>query len=87
MIRDYKVVKREKIGILRYVTYFEEFVKESESCWDPIKANMYEKLINIYQIIINEIWKGIETVANESLKTPPEVVRFQNYHQMHRNDT
>ena len=46
--------------------------------------NMYEKLITIYQTVINEIWKGIETIASESQKTPPEVVRFQNYHQMHR---
>lgn len=45
---------------------------------------MYEKLITIYQTIINEIWKGIETIASESQKTPPEVIRFQNYHQMHR---
>ncbi len=45
---------------------------------------MYEKLITIYQTIINEIWKGIESIASESQKTPPEVVRFQNYHQMHR---
>ena len=81
-IRDFKVNKREKIGILRYVTYFEEFVKEAEVCWDPIKKDMYEKLCIIYQILVNEIFKGIESVANDSQKTPPDVVRFQNYSQM-----
>jgi hypothetical protein len=61
-----------------------EFVKEAEICWDPIKKDMYEKLCNIYQIIINEIFHGIETIAQDSQKTPPDVVRFQNYHQMNR---
>ena len=79
-IREAKTNKKEKIGLLRYVTFFEEFVKESESCWEPIKANMYEKLCMIYQQIVNEIFSGIESVANESQKTPPDVVRFQNYH-------
>ena len=45
---------------------------------------MYEKLCNIYQIIINEIFHGIETIAQDSQKTPLEVVRIQNYHQMIR---
>lgn len=84
LIKDYKVIKKEKIGILKYVAYFEEFMKEAEKCWEPIKADMYEKLCIIYQIIVNEIYKGIETIANESQKTPPDVIRFQNYHQMHR---
>ena len=61
----------------------QEFVKEAEICWEPNKINSYEKLITIYLSIINEIWDGIENVANESQKTPAEVVRFQNYHQMH----
>jgi hypothetical protein len=47
---------------------------------------MYEKLCIIYQSIVNEIFQGIETIANESQKTPPEVVRFQNYHQMNREN-
>jgi hypothetical protein len=59
-------------------------MKEAEKCWEPIKADMYEKLCIIYQIIVNEIYKGIEQIANESQKTPPDVIRFQNYHQMHR---
>ena len=45
---------------------------------------MYEKLCIIYQILVNEIFKGIESVANDSQKTPPDVVRFQNYNQMNR---
>ncbi len=46
---------------------------------------MYEKLCNIYQILVNEIFIGIESIAQESQKTSPDVVRFQNYHQMNRN--
>ena len=64
--------------------YFEEFVKEAEHSWEPIKKDMYEKLLNIYQIIVNEIFKGVESIASESQKTPPDVIRFQNYHQMLR---
>lgn len=45
---------------------------------------MYEKLINIYQILVNEIFLGIESIAQDSQKTSPDVVRFQNYHQMNR---
>lgn len=84
-IKEYKPNKKEKIGIVRPVSYFEEFVKEAESCWEPIKKDMYEKLCTIYQQIVNEIYNGIENVANESQKTPPDVVRFQNYHQLNRN--
>ncbi len=46
---------------------------------------MYEKLCMIYQQIVNEIYKGIEAIAAESQKTPPDVVRFQNYQHMNRN--
>lgn len=84
LIKDYKVNRREKIGLLKYVVYFEELMKEAEKCWEPIKADMYEKLCIIYQTIVNEIYKGIENISNESQKTPPDVIRFQNYHQMHR---
>lgn len=59
-------------------------MKEAESCWEPIKKDMYEKLCIIYQSIVNEIFKGIESVAVDSLKTPADVVRFQNYHHMTR---
>lgn len=45
---------------------------------------MYEKLCIIYQILVNEIFKGIEAIANDSQKTPPDVIRFQNYNQMNR---
>jgi len=83
-IRDCKINRREKIGLLKYVVYFEEFMKEAEKSWEPIKADMYEKLCIIYQSIVNEVYKGIELVSSESQKTPPDVVRFQNYHQMHR---
>lgn len=81
-IKEYKVNKREKISVLKYVTYFEEFVKDAEQNWEPIKKDMYEKLCMIYQGIINDIFNGIELVATESQKTPSDVVRFQNYHQM-----
>jgi hypothetical protein len=106
-ISEFKVNKREKIGILKYVAFFEvklfscfflslnhliliiwcdkEFVREAEACWEPIKKDLYEKLCIIYQQIVNEIFNGIETVANESQKTPMDVVKFQNYHQMNRN--
>ncbi len=107
-IKEHRVNKREKIGILRYVSFFEvnqrldwffctkslvnfmfsnnkEFVKEAESCWEPIKKDLYEKLCIIYQQIVNEIFNGIETIANESQKTPPDVVKLQNYHQTNRN--
>ncbi len=60
-------------------------MKEAESCWEPIKKDLYEKLCIIYQQIVNEIFNGIETIANESQKTPPDVVKFQNYHQTNRN--
>ncbi len=53
-------------------------------CWEPIRKEMYEKLCIIYQQIVNEIFKGIEAISIESQKTPPDVVRFQNYQHMNR---
>jgi hypothetical protein len=45
---------------------------------------MYEKLCIIYQVIVNEIFKGVDAVSKSSDKTPAEVVKFQNLHQMNR---
>jgi hypothetical protein len=83
-VKEHRVNRKEKIGVLKYISFFEEFVKEAEICWEPIKKDMYEKLCIIYQSIVNEIYNGIETIANESQKTPAEVVKFQNYHQLNR---
>ncbi|CAF0810499.1 unnamed protein product [Brachionus calyciflorus] len=81
-ISETKVNRKEKIGILKFVKYFEEFVKEAEICWEPIKNDYSEKLCNIYEGIVRDIFKAIEDIASVSQKTPQEVVLFQNYHQM-----
>lgn len=71
---------------MKFVKYFEDFVQEAEICWEPIKKDSYEKLSNIYDGIVREIFKAIDEIAGGSLKTPSEVVLFQNYHYMNRKN-
>jgi hypothetical protein len=46
---------------------------------------MYEKLCAMYEGLVNEILKGIDAIAKSSEKTPPEVVKFLNLHELNSN--
>ncbi|XP_075160765.1 exocyst complex component Sec3 [Haematobia irritans] len=79
-IRDAKLPKRSKCGILPYVENFEYFSKTTEDFFQkPTKRTDMEKYIQL----INAIFEGINTNAKEHPKTPLYVIRMENYHHMH----
>ncbi|XP_005187531.1 exocyst complex component 1 [Musca domestica] len=79
-IRDAKLPKRSKCGILPYVENFEYFSQTTEEffCKSTRRTDM-DKYIQL----INAIFEGINTHAKEHPKTPLQVVRMENYHHMH----
>uniref|UniRef100_A0A1A9VYT4 Exocyst complex component Sec3 PIP2-binding N-terminal domain-containing protein n=1 Tax=Glossina austeni TaxID=7395 RepID=A0A1A9VYT4_GLOAU len=79
-IRDAKVPKRSKCGILPYVENFEYFSQTSENFFrKSTRRTDMEKYIQL----ICAIFEGINIHAKEHPKTPAHVVRMENYHHMY----
>ncbi|XP_037820540.1 exocyst complex component 1 [Lucilia sericata] len=79
-IRDAKMPKRSKCGILPYVENFEYFSQTTEDFFrKSTRRTDGEKYIQL----INAIFEGINTHAKDHPKTPLQVVRMENYHHMY----
>lgn len=79
-IRDAKVPKRSKCGILPYVENFEYFSQTSEEFFR--KSNRRTDMEKFIQLI-NTIFEAIDLHARDHPKTPIQVVRMENYHHMY----
>lgn len=77
-VHDYKPAKKSKIGIIPFVTNFEEFARQAEAIFRGSERRA--DLDKAYQKLVAAIFSEISRVANESQKTPREVVLFENYH-------
>ncbi|CAF0788718.1 unnamed protein product [Didymodactylos carnosus] len=81
-INDYRPSKSRRVGILPFVTYFAEFTEEAETVFD--KSQRAVDLHRVYKNLVAAIFRGIESCAMSAGdgKTPPSMVRLENYHQM-----
>lgn len=79
-MKEYKVGKKSKTGMLQFVLKFEEFAKISE--WVFKNQSRRTDLDKAYIKIISEMFVEIGRVAAESPKTPSEVVLLENYHKL-----
>ncbi|XP_013100310.2 exocyst complex component 1 [Stomoxys calcitrans] len=79
-IRDAKLPKRSKCGILPYVENFEYFSQTTE---DFFRKSTRRTDMEKYIQLINAIFEGINMNAKEHPKTPLQVVRMENYHHMY----
>lgn len=80
-IKDSKLPKRSKCGLLPYVENFEEFANTAESIFR--KANRRNDLDKWYMQLVTAVFDQIPQHAHEHAKTPQQVVKMENFHRMH----
>ncbi|XP_075052028.1 exocyst complex component 1 isoform X2 [Mixophyes fleayi] len=77
-MEDVKISKKSKVGILPFVSGFEEFAELAESIFRV--AERRGDLDKAYVKLIKNVFINVEKVANESQKTPRDVVMMENFH-------
>ncbi|XP_075716009.1 exocyst complex component 1 isoform X2 [Rhinoderma darwinii] len=77
-MEDVKISKKSKVGILPFVSGFEEFAALAESIFRS--AERRGDLDKAYTKLIRAVFINVEKVANESQKTPRDVVMMENFH-------
>ncbi|KAM8939091.1 exocyst complex component 1 isoform 2-T2 [Pelodytes ibericus] len=77
-MEDVKISKKSKVGILPFVSGFEEFAELAESIFRI--AERRGDLDKAYTKLIKAVFINVEKVANESQKTPRDVVMMENFH-------
>lgn len=79
-MEDVKISKKSKVGILPFVSGFEEFAELAESIFRS--AERRGDLDKAYTKLIRAVFINVEKVANESQKTPRDVVMMENFHRI-----
>uniref|UniRef100_A0A3B3S7B2 Exocyst complex component 1 n=1 Tax=Paramormyrops kingsleyae TaxID=1676925 RepID=A0A3B3S7B2_9TELE len=77
-MEEVKISKKTKVGILPFVTGFEEFAELAETIFRS--AERRGDLDKAYVKLIKAVYFNVEKVANESQKTPRDVVMMENFH-------
>ncbi|XP_078404189.1 exocyst complex component 1 isoform X6 [Cetorhinus maximus] len=77
-MEEVKISKKSKVGILPFVSGFEEFAELAESIFR--NAERRGDLDKAYTKLIRAVYNNVEKVANESQKTPRDVVMMENFH-------
>ncbi|XP_061540285.1 exocyst complex component 1 isoform X7 [Phycodurus eques] len=77
-MEEVKISKKSKVGILPFVTGFEEFAELAETIFR--NAERRGNLDKAYVKLIRAVFMNVEKVANESQKTPRDVVMMENFH-------
>lgn len=80
-VREARVPKRSKCGLLPYVENFEEFAMSAERIFK--KSERRADLDKWYTQLVATIFEAIPNHAQEHSKTPRQVVNMENYHHMH----
>ena len=68
----------KKTGILWFVKEFEDLANLAEKIFE--RAERRSDLNRAYTKLIRAVYSGIDKCSDQSEKTPPEVIRFQNFH-------
>ncbi|GAA6103084.1 exocyst complex component 1 isoform X2 [Tachysurus ichikawai] len=77
-MEEVKISKKSKVGILPFVKVFEEFAELAETIFR--NAERRGDLDKAYVKLIRAVFMNVEKVANESQKTPRDVVMMENFH-------
>lgn len=80
-IKESKLPKRAKCGLLPYIENFEEFSSTAECIFR--KAERRTDLDKWYVKLVETIYEYIPIHALEHTKTPQQVVKMENFHHMH----
>lgn len=80
-IKESRIPKRSKCGLLPYVENFEEFASTAESIFRrTVRRTDLDKW---YIQLVDTIYEQIPLHANEHSKTPSQVIKMENFHHMH----
>lgn len=80
-IGDARPPRRSRCGLLTYVENFEEFAETAESIFrTATRRNDLDKWL---VELVRTIFEKIPQHAVEHAKTPPQVVKMENFHRMH----
>ncbi|XP_034036386.1 exocyst complex component 1-like [Thalassophryne amazonica] len=77
-MEEVKISKKSKVGILPFVTAFEEFAELAETIFR--NAERRGDLDKAYVKLIKAVFCNVDKVASESQKTPRDVVMMENFH-------
>ncbi|XP_014236902.1 exocyst complex component 1 isoform X2 [Trichogramma pretiosum] len=80
-ILDTKVNRKHKCGILPYVENFGTFAQTAEMIFK--NSDRKVDLEKWYKKLINTMFDSIVCHSTEHHKTPPEVVKMENFHHLH----
>lgn len=80
-VRDAKVPKRSKCGLLPYVENFEELARVTERIFH--KSDRRADLEKWYMKLIDTVFEMIPVHAADHAKTPRQVINMENFHHMH----
>uniref|UniRef100_A0A0V0G9U3 Putative exocyst protein sec3 n=1 Tax=Triatoma dimidiata TaxID=72491 RepID=A0A0V0G9U3_TRIDM len=79
-ILDCRGNRKSKCGILPFVANFEVFAKTAESIFK--ESDRRADLDKWYVKLIGAMFEAIPTIAMDHPKTPPEVIKMENFHHL-----
>lgn len=79
-IEEMKVPRKGRCGILECVHNFEIFAIKAEAIANEVSRRL--ELDVHYKLLIKAVFEAIERIALSHYKTPPHVIRFENYHHL-----
>ncbi|XP_066983031.1 exocyst complex component 1 [Macrobrachium rosenbergii] len=80
-IQECRVTKK-KCGIIPFINNFEDFCHTAESVFK--KSERRADLDKWYVRLVMAMFEHIPRVAGEHQRTPPEVIKMENYHVLHQ---
>nr|XP_014342073.1 PREDICTED: exocyst complex component 1-like [Latimeria chalumnae] len=81
-IDEAKAPKKNKVGILPFVSHFVEFVTLAEEAFK--NAERRGDLDNAYSKLISAIFTSIERLGSQHMKILPDVLMMENFHHVYR---
>lgn len=80
-IKESKISKKNKCGIISFVHHFEDFANQAENIFKG--SDRRADLEKAYCRLVRNISTEIVRVAKEHQKTPEHVIYMENFHRMH----
>ncbi|XP_044259494.1 exocyst complex component 1 isoform X2 [Tribolium madens] len=79
-VKECRVARKSKCGILPYVSNIEEFAINADCL---LKSDRRADLEKWYTRLVDTILEYIAIHSNEHHKTPPQVIKMENYHHLY----
>ncbi|XKL61796.1 hypothetical protein PGB90_001629 [Kerria lacca] len=80
-IIESRIPRKSKCGILPFVSNFEEFANTAENIFKNTERKT--DLDKWYVRLMSTIFETIQNIAAEHPKTPPEVIKMENFHHLY----